>query len=326
MTTRPTIPFAATTALLLVASVACAQRTVSLTLGAHNVENYFDAFEDPYTFDETADPKDRDEIAQLARVWKQLDADFIGVQEIENVGTLQRFTERYLPEAGYDYVWTNYMVFTRGIVSGFVSRVPVGPIRVWKFQRLTVPGDERTWTFARDLVSVELRPAADVTVEVFIVHLKSKRTVDKYPDDIKSAKWRLAEALQLRRILDARLEADPGALIAVIGDFNDTPESEPIQALLGKGPTGKTALVDAHAAMPDAQRITYLREPYRSTIDYIMLSPALAKHLDASAAKVINQGDVGSDHAAIAVTLKLPTRQPDAREHWPSPLKLHDIK
>lgn len=301
--------------LLGVTAAASAQNTVRFKLAAHNVENFFDVYDDPYTLDEAMRIKSRKAIDELGAVWKKMDADFIGVEELENEGILARFRGWHFAGAGYDYLWCNQLRGTRGINVGFMSRIPTDEIRVRKFQRLTLPGDEGKWMFARDLVSVDLKPASDVSIEVFILHLKSKRDSE---GDAKSARWRLAEATRLRQIVDQRLAANPQAMIAIIGDFNDTPESDTIKTLLAPSGAGaaKPALIDAHAGLP-VETITYLKNPYKSRIDYIMLSPALAKcAVKGTAAVAGADAPTGSDHAPVVVELEIPTKDAEARKGW----------
>lgn len=302
-------------ALLGVTQNAHGQNTVKFKLAAHNVENFFDVYDDPYTLDEAMRIKSRKAIDQLGEAWKKMDADFIGIEELENEGILAKFRGWHFEGAGYDYLWCNQLRGTRGINVGFMSRIPTGEIRVRKFQRLTLPGEEHKWTYARDLVSVEIKPASDVSIEVFILHLKSKRDSE---GDEKSAHWRLAEATRLRQIIDERLAAKPDALIAVIGDFNDTPDSVTIKTLLAppSATPDKPSLIDAHAGLPP-EAITFLKNPYKSKIDYIMLSPALAKcAVKGTAAVVGADAPTGSDHAPVAVELEIPTKDAEAKKGW----------
>ncbi|MDH3583085.1 MAG: hypothetical protein OER86_02590, partial [Phycisphaerae bacterium] len=191
-------------------------------------------------------------------------------------------------------------------------------------QRLRLPENDRQWTFARGVASVELQPAEDVRVEVFVVHLKSKRTVED--SDPQSATWRLSEALGLRRLIAERLRRNPGAYVAVMGDFNDTPLSPPMRTLLKVGPEGKALLVDPHEGLPADKRITYLKKPYRANVDYILLSSSLAKHVVPGSAEVYGHEPNGSDHAPVMLTLQLPTRQADAVKDWPSPHPAQPVK
>ena len=58
------------------------------------------------------------------------------------------------------------------------------------------------------------------------------------------------------------------------------------------------------ADVPESNRITYLREPYRSQIDYILVSPALRERLVPGSAYVLSDDKLlaGSDHAPVSAT------------------------
>ncbi|MBI1367513.1 MAG: hypothetical protein GC162_02550 [Planctomycetes bacterium] len=310
--------FACATQSVADGSAAGKSHTLRLALAAHNMENFFDIYDDAYTPDEKAWPKRRAQIDELSETDRSINADFYSFEEIENVGILARYRDWTFKEGGYDYVWTNYMVSARGINVGFISRVPIGPICVRKFDRLRAPGDDRVWQYARDLVSVTLEPASDLRIEAFLVHLKSKHDGENDP---KSNHWRLAEAMGIHKIIADKLHADPDAMIAVMGDFNDTPDSATIQALL-EG----SLLIDPHASIPADQRISYLKNPYRSNIDYILCSPALAKCVVAGSAKLVERGEkTGSDHAAVTVQFDLPTADENPKANWPSPHPVEEI-
>lgn len=281
------------------AAAAQPSRTVDLTLAAYNVENYFDQFNDRYTDDETTEPKDPAELAELAKAIRALDADFLGVSEMENEGELYRFVHEHLSDMEYKHVYVGHRDWGRGINNGGFSRVPVGGVTTHRFWPLTLPGEDRQWSFARDVIEFDLRPAEGVSVSVFTVHFKSKRDSRGDP---ASAKWRLAEALALKRIIEGRLGANPRALIAVIGDMNDTPDSPPLRALTAGD---RPLLIDTMARVPAEKKITYLREPYRSTIDYILVSPALARQLVPGSAGVGTQHLGGSDHGPVMATFRL---------------------
>ncbi len=97
----------------------------------------------------------------------------------------------------------------------------------------------------------------------------------------------------------------------MMGDFNDTPGSPTLEALLD-GPTGAApkppaGLFDLHAGLPADERITYLKVPYRDTIDYILASSALKERMVLDSARVIQDGSLlgGSDHAPVTAKFDL---------------------
>ncbi len=281
-----------------------AKAPARITLGAYNVQNFFDTHNDPYNGDEVMTPKDEASLAKLAEVIAATDADFLGICEMEKMGALAEFVNDRLPDQNYKFVHVTERIGMRGINNGFLSRVRPGPITVHRFAQLKGPTG-RTWPFARDLLHVQIQPdEGAATVHVFVVHLKSKRDGKNDP---KSTKWRTAEAMAISKIVREMLAKNPSELIAVVGDFNDTPGSKPIDTLTAGGPIDGP-LTPALAHLPDEQRITYLRPPFRSQIDYIMVSPALAKCYVPGSAKVVNvEGMIdASDHAPVVASFDVP--------------------
>jgi endonuclease/exonuclease/phosphatase family metal-dependent hydrolase len=104
------------------------------------------------------------------------------------------------------------------------------------------------------------------------------------------AEERFAEAKVLRGIISGHFKADPNAKLIVLGDFNDTKDSDPIKEILGRG---KLKLTDTRPAERNGgnssgqppyftpRNVTwtyfYGADDTYSRIDYILLSPAMAR-------------------------------------------------
>ena len=279
---------------------------VRVTLGTYNVRNFFDVHDDPYTEDETAYVKSNKSIRALGKVIKEMNADFIGLQEMENEGILRRFIGWHLEDQGYRYNWVNRMEGTRGINTGFLSKTFVSAITMHRFDELSLPDDDRTWRFARGVIKAVLQPVKGVNIHVYVLHLKSKWSTDNDP---QSKMWRLAEATRVAELIDELYQQDPDALVAVIGDLNDTPDSPPIQRILKRN-DGSDRLLDVHDGISPDDRVTYLRAPYRATVDYILASPSLHKCLVDQSAKVLSPKVVeeASDHAPLVATFEFPAQ------------------
>jgi predicted extracellular nuclease len=274
-----------------------------LKVAAFNLENLYDVFDDPYTKDEETDVKSRAEVERIAATLRRIDADVIGIVEVENEGILRGLVNGFLGGMGYDYITVPQGNSTRGINLGVISRKPIVSITSHRFQELTLPGENNTWRFARDLLQVKVQATPQQTMDVFVVHFKSRHDSSGDP---QSRKWRLAESTRARQIIAGMLKQDAKAWVAIIGDFNDTPETDSLVNFL-QPKDGSTALVDCHAHLPADKRITYLHEPYRSTIDYILVSPALGKRVVTQTTYVLNEPDWrgGSDHAPVIATFDL---------------------
>jgi len=277
----------------------------TLTVAAYNIENLFDIWDDPYTADEGTRVKPRAELEQIAATIRKLDADVIGMSEVENEGVLKAFITEMLGDMGYKHVAAAASNDGRGIRTAIVSRLPIKSITSYRHLDLKIDGDERTWRFARDLMHVQLQVSDKRIAHAFVVHLKSMRDDG---DDKKSVNWRLAEATTAKKIIDEVQAKEPGAWVMMLGDFNSLADTPPMQRLIGAAANGAEAkpLIDLHADGP-ADTATYLKKPYRSRIDYILASDALAKRVVKDSAQVVAESELagGSDHAPVVARFEV---------------------
>jgi endonuclease/exonuclease/phosphatase family metal-dependent hydrolase len=275
-----------------------------LVIGAYNSLNLFDAYDDPYREDEGTPAKPREEMEQFAQSIELLNADVLALEEVENRDHLQRFVDVFLPDMGYQEVVLFEGNDGRGIDVALLSRVPVGPVRSHRHIRFPGPNGEGTMRFNRDVLAVTLEPEGGPPVEVWVVHLKSKRGSGENGVD-ETEPVRLAEATEVRKLLDEQLARDPRARILVTGDFNDTLDSKSIRTIVGSGPTAMwSAFTDLG---PDPAVVTYNEEPFRSVIDHLLCSPALHERFVKGSVRV-PQGSVattGSDHNPIVATFRV---------------------
>ena len=134
---------------------------------------------------------------------------------------------------------------------------------------------------------------------------------------------RLEEAKRLRETIDARLAANPDLNLIVLGDFNDTCDSPSIRVLLGRG---KHKLIDTRPAERNGdsapssnpawapRNVTWThyfgRDDTYSRIDYILLSPAMARAWLRNETYVLTIGNwgVGSDHRPLVATFEMDAR------------------
>jgi endonuclease/exonuclease/phosphatase family metal-dependent hydrolase len=270
-----------------------------IVIAAYNVLNLFDDVDDPYREDEGTPAKPREELEALAQSIESLGADVIALEEVENRDYLERFVDVFLPHLGYDNVVLFEGNDTRGIDVALISRVPVGEVRSHRHLKFT-GSDGSEQHFQRDLLAVTLEPESGPPVQVWVVHLKSKRG----DDDAASAIIRVAEATQIRKLLDAELARDPQARIMVTGDFNDTADSTSIQTIVGAGPTAMwSAMTDLG---PEPKVLTYNEGEFKSVIDYMLVSPVLRQRYVKGSFRV-PQGSIettGSDHNPLVATFQ----------------------
>lgn len=301
----PTRLLIALFAMLLAALPVSAQDDSTLRIASYNVENAFDVYDDPYSRDEGTDVKLRWEIEMIADVLKQIDADVVGFQEVENEAVLQAIVDEYLPGMGYEYVAVPLTNDTRGIKLGLISRLPVISITSYRWQTLNHPDTDQTWWFARDLFHAKLQTEQGEVLNVFVVHLKSKGSRDGDP---QSVKWRTSEALRIRQIIGDMVADKPDELVVLMGDFNSKPDEPGTTTLLSPAADGSAVLSDCHASIPMEDRTTYPSERFpNSVIDFITTSPALTARLVPDSPFVFNDPQLtkGSDHLPVVADFEM---------------------
>ena len=119
--------------------------------------------------------------------------------------------------------------------------------------------------FSRDCPEYEVRTRGGHRLVILVNHLKSKGFGSQADNNAR----RLRQAARVADIYRG-LDTD---LVAIVGDLNDTPDSEPLAPLLRD-----TDLRDisTHPAFDDAGRPgTYSSCTARNKLDYVLLSPAL---------------------------------------------------
>lgn len=319
--------------------------SVTFSIGSYNLYNLFDEFDDPYTRDETTAAQQPRRTAVIAEHILAVNSDFLAISETENEGILIRLNRHDLQNIPHDqpvaplrepdqrypldgpatqshlakqppilypdrygyypYTYVSRREAGRNINCGFLSRIPVDSVTVYRWDTLSLPDETMTWPFSRPVVRATLTPASDIRIHVFAIHFKSKHDS---ANDLRSTKWRLAEAVGLRQKIATLRRDDPESYIAVVGDFNDVRDSRTLQVLLAEG-DDDAQLVDLFKDYPEEKRWTYIPKRFRSQIDFVLADPRLARHLVPDSPLIYNPDDrvVASDHAPIKVTFTIPT-------------------
>ncbi|GAB4274667.1 MAG: endonuclease/exonuclease/phosphatase family protein [Deferrisomatales bacterium] len=280
-------------------------------------------------------------VQALRRTVEAIDADAVAFQELLDPGLLPPLIEGL----GYEHV----AVGERGsspLLTGVFSRFPLrdphpvaAGIDLCVVDRKTGIEVAVRGAFSRPALQVVWEvPAAPVTL--IVVHWKSKipsytparvsepggepweSLGDAGEGRVVTEVKRLTQALQVRRVVDRHLRHDPRARLAVLGDFNDTLESEALRILMGDAracasPTLTPAeLYPCEFAIPPENRYTQLYRGQREMIDHILVTRSLAECLEG--ARAYNEGlretvdgpgfdweAEGSDHAPLVATFRL---------------------
>lgn len=212
-----------------------------------------------------------DELAMLntARVMHDVGADILGVIEAESRIALKRFTDAgLLFEEGsprYPQVMVVEGNDERGIEVGVLATAEYPLVA----QRSHVDDtDETGRVFSRDCPEYHFRTPSGGRLVVLVNHLKSKGYGGKVASD-NTRRRQARRVADIYRVLVAAGHSD----VVVLGDLNDTPDSEPLAPLLLD-----TDLRDisTHPTFEDGGRPgTYGYCTARNKIDFVLLSPAL---------------------------------------------------
>ena len=236
------------------------------TLATYNVQDLFDTLDDPAAADERPTENQlRNKFTRLGRMLQVLDADILGLMEVETRGVLRRLNAETLAGLGYrETILVEGNDPERGIDVALLSRFPVVQ---------TVSHAAETWTergglprrlFSRDCLECHIALPSGETVVVLVNHFKSKRggVAETQP-------LRAAQAARVRQIADGLLAKHP--LVAIVGDLNDTANSPALAPLLSDA-----ALTDLAAAdVPVDHCYTFVHAGEPERIDFILASAAL---------------------------------------------------
>lgn len=264
-------------------------------------------------FELVEEPVEEAAVENTARVIRELKADVLCVVEAEHRVALKEFNETVIPRVGgraFGHVMLIDGNDGRGIDVGIMTREGY-PIR-----SIASHVDDRDGVgivFSRDCAEYSVGTPAGNALLVLVNHFKSKGYGGGASSDVK----RRRQAARVREIYEERL-GQGHEYIAIAGDLNDTPESEPLSPLIKDG----SNLVDvmAHPKFQgDGRPGTHGNGTKGSKLDYILMSPALAgkvrgagiqrrgvwggKHgtLFPHFEEVETEKDAASDHAALWV-------------------------
>ncbi|MEV7629279.1 endonuclease/exonuclease/phosphatase family protein [Actinoplanes sp. NPDC089786] len=216
----------------------------------------------------TTDRVDELALANTARVLADVGGDIVGVIEAESRIALKRFADAGLLDQGkarYPHVMVVDGNDERGIDVGVLSGPGYPLIRQVSHVDDT---DERGRVFSRDCAEFLFRTPRDVPVAILVNHFKSKG----YGGKLASDAIRRRQATRVAEIY-RDLVADGIEHVAVVGDLNDTPDSEPLAPLL----TGTDLRdISTHPRFDDNGRPgTYGYCTARNKLDYVLLSPPM---------------------------------------------------
>lgn len=283
-----------TTALSLAALVAVSafadQPANTFTVAAYNIENWV-------LMDRNGKPDQPKPDSQKKAVFAVIAKVRPDVLSVEEMGTTNELAELItgLRAQGVDFPYHEWIqgADTNRHVS-LLSRFPI----VERFSRTDdnylLNGQPQR--IERGILDVKVKVNDQYAFRAVVAHLKSKRRVDIGDQAV----MRLEEAKLLRAHVGKALKNEPELNLILMGDFNDTPEAEPIRAIIGPAPFALFELlpVDSKGGH-DTYYWSYQKQ--FSRIDYLITSPGMEKDYVPDSARIadVEGWNDASDHRAI---------------------------
>ena len=272
-------------------------------VATYNVENYLDQPTETRHFAKSTEAK--------AKVRETIEAMKPDVLALEEMGTTNALLElrASLKTDGLDFpFWEHVSGADTNIHVAVLSKFPIVARHPHTSDEFLLDG--KRFRVERGFAEVEIQAATNFTFTLIAAHLKSKLVTPNADE----AEERLAEAKVLRGIIDGHFKTNPDAKLIVLGDFNDTKDSDPIKQIIGRG---KFKLTDsrpaerngdnAPAAPPyfEPRNVSwtyyYGADDTYSRIDYLLLSPAMKQNWLANETCIptIANWGAGSDHRPV---------------------------
>jgi endonuclease/exonuclease/phosphatase family metal-dependent hydrolase len=281
--------------------VSCAQQqppAETITLGTFNMEWFGDNSPD--------DRKQRTEsdVALLASIIRDTDADVLAVQEVENEQAMQRLLQS-LPEYRFVLGTTGGKQHVGVLYRSSVSVQRVEERWLWMETSGTVSEKAKPNPTRGGLVV--LCTADNTCWVMMVVHLKSTSRADSTPALVERSRViRQAQAVSVRSWTDSVTRR--GEYAVVIGDFNDSPLKK------------RSTLDTLKRPLKSTSKLTFVTEGLRSCaysalagIDHIVVSPSLQQRVIAGTLHTVNfRAELPdalakrvSDHCPVVVQLNV---------------------
>lgn len=205
----------------------------------YNTENFYDTVDDPNTMDDDFTPNGfrrwteerfNDKVVKLTKVVQDIVKpdlpDVIGLAEIENKTVLMDILDNLRNQQIKDYSFIHYdspdergsdvaMIFNKQSINVLDSRAIT----------VHLSGIEDK---TRDILYVTFKMKNNETIHLFITHFPSRNEGTEL-----SERRRYFVASELRHEVYKILSSSPTENILIMGDFNDTPDDNSIDEVLG---------------------------------------------------------------------------------------------
>jgi len=277
-------------------------------VATYNVENYLDQPTESRPHIKSNEAK-----AKVCESIRTLNPDVLALEEMGGTNALLELRGS-LRAGGLDYpYWELVSGMDTNIHVAVLSRLPIVARHPHTNDFYLLDG--RRFRVSRGFADVEIQVNTNSTFTLIAAHLKSRRPVPEADE----AEQRLEEAKILRGIIDDHFTNNPNAKLIVLGDFNDAPDSDAIKTVIGHGRFKLTdtrpaerngdnpAGMDSHFQPRNVTWTEYYgKEDTYSRVDYILLSPAMARDWVKQGTYIptVPNWGIGSDHRPIVAAFK----------------------
>jgi endonuclease/exonuclease/phosphatase family metal-dependent hydrolase len=248
-----------------------------------------------------------------AKVIDTLGADVIALVEAENRPSLIRFQHDVIGSQLYDHIMLIDGNDDRGIDVAVMTRAGFD---IELIRSHVDDADHGKLIFSRDCAEYHLKTPSNERLVLLVNHFKSKG----FGSQADSNRKRKLQAQRVKTIYEG-LRQGGADNVAIVGDFNDTPDSNPLSPLI-QGTDLKD--ISEHPNFDNGGRPGTFRNGTASNkIDYVLLSPAL--FAKATGGQIFRMGvwggtngtlfphfpeitksiEAASDHAAITAEIDL---------------------
>ena len=279
-----------------------------LRIASYNVENYLKG---------TA-PKGREKSAVSKAAVREsirvINPDVLALQEMGDLDALGELRDSLRAE-GCDFPhWEHITGCDADIHLAILSKFPFAARRPHNDESFLLHG--RRFCVRRGFGEVDIEAAPGFAFTLITAHLKSANPAPEADE----AELRLAEARLLREKIEARLAAAPETRLVVLGDFNDTPDSPVVRALIGPE---TNQLIDTRPAEGNGQALVrpgdagagrtiawtnyHPREDTYARIDYVLVSRSLARDWlpGESYVLALPTWGIASDHRPVVAAFRI---------------------
>lgn len=231
----------------------------------------------------------------IANAISAMNVDLIALEEVETQTCLDALLSRLSTQLPYGSLGETGAPGSVDVA--ILSKWPIDATLPHRLQVQLVRPDGSLTSFTRELLEVDVHLPGGQPVFLFAAHFRSK-----VQDDPGR---RFAEAVATRRIMEQRAAERPDALIVLGGDLNDTPGSDPLNALMLDGGLTRVA-----ADLPTASQYTYYSGSRGEAIDHLLQAHTSLGVPVPMSAKVWRtaQGYAGSDHCGLSAEFVLSPR------------------